>query len=340
MSSGELKKIEGLPIIDSRSTSRSKKALANQVGSALNVHGFFYLKGHGVSRKLRNDLSNLARTFFNLPAEEKNRIHMKQAGRAWRGYFPVGAELTQNVADIKEGIYFGVEHPDDHPLLMAKEPMHGKNQWPTNPKLSRLKPVVTDYMEHLAMVANEVLSLVAVSLSLGSNYFKTRFTDDPTMLFRIFNYPAACEARGLGVGEHTDMGFLTILLQGEGSGLQVKINESQWLDVPVIEDTFVVNIGDMLEVWTAGLLKATPHRVLGQDKADRMSFPFFFDPNWQAKLTPIQDDLLYNAKERYAPKVQMQRWDGLDLSRLGQMTYGEFVWNKIKDVFPWLAVDR
>jgi 2OG-Fe(II) oxygenase superfamily len=95
-----------------------------------------------------------------------------------------------------------------------------------------------------------------------------------------------------GVREHTDYGFLTILLQDQSGGLQVRSLDGEWIDAPPVDDSFVVNIGDMLELWTHGLYRATPHRVRNKGTGDRLSFPLFFDPNWQSSLAPIDPSLL------------------------------------------------
>ena len=178
---------------------------------------------------------------------------------------------------------------------------------------------------------------MAVGLGLEQNYFSQRFTNDPTLLFRIFNYPSASrdQSQDWGVQEHTDMGFLTILKQDHLGGLEVKTRDDQWIEAPPMDGAFIINIGDMLELWTWGLLRATPHRVRNAAKSDRISMPFFYDPNWQSTLEPISKELLGVSKTE---SQASERWDKLDLASLStDMTYGDFVWSKVKNVFPDLA---
>ena len=133
------------------------------------------------------------------------------------------------------------------------------------------------------------------------------------------------------------MGFLTILMQDSLGGLQVKSNKGDWIEAPPIPDTFIVNIGDMLELWTWGVLKATLHRVRNSSGKDRMSFPFFYDPTWDASLERIPKSLLNEAHLQNAHSSAEERWDKLDLKSLSpQTTYGEFVWEKVRHVFPHL----
>jgi isopenicillin N synthase-like dioxygenase len=113
---------------------------------------------------------------------------------------------------------------------------------------------------------------------------------DPLLLFRIFHYRERHDRprirRGWGVGEHTDYGVLTILKQDDAGGLQVK-SRSRWIAAPPIAGAFLCNIGDMLDRMTGGRYRSTPHRVSSPTERDRLSFPFFFDPNFDAKVQPI-----------------------------------------------------
>jgi len=307
-----------LPIID------LKSAQDEEIYLALMEYGFFYLKNHGVPSALINSLKKNSVNFFRESAEFKNKINMKKSGKAWRGYFALGEELTSGQPDHKEGIYFGEEHSH------TKWPLHGPNQWPVGKSYHEFKADVLSYMDEMKNLGGRLLQAVALSLSLPQDYFARRFTNQPTTLFRIFNYPFS-ELKKWGVQEHTDMGFLTILLQDDKPGLEVQCKNGSWLAVPPLENTFVVNIGDMLQLWTQGIFRATPHRVKNLSSADRLSFPYFYDPNWQATLEPIEAVHLKNLDK----VVTSSRWDGLELEKLSKdLTYGEFVWKKVKKVFP------
>jgi isopenicillin N synthase-like dioxygenase len=126
-----------------------------------------------------------------------------------------------------------------------------------------------------------------MSLGLWQSYFADHFTADPLILFRIFNYPlAGAPSDSWGVGEHTDYGLLTILKQDGNGGLQVK-SPSGWLDAAPIPGSFVCNLGDMLDRLTGGRYRSTPHRVLPSTRGDRLSWPFFFDPNFNAEIESV-----------------------------------------------------
>src|SRR5205085_6451443 len=119
--------------------------------------------------------------------ETKLAIGMAKGGRAWRGYFPVGNELTSGKPDLKEGLYFGAELPDDHPLVKAGVPMHGANLFPAN--LPSFGETVIEYMEAMTRLGHHLMAGIALSLGLDEVYFAERYTAEPLTLFRIFNYP-------------------------------------------------------------------------------------------------------------------------------------------------------
>ncbi|MDZ8070649.1 MAG: 2-oxoglutarate and iron-dependent oxygenase domain-containing protein [Nostoc sp. DedQUE08] len=130
------KELSEVPIIDISplvsQTSNSSDVIADQIRQALHDYGFFYIVGHGVDEQLQKQLEHLSQQFFAQDVETKLKIRMALGGKAWRGYFPVGNELTSGRPDLKEGIYFGTELESDHPLVKTGVPMHGRNLFPSN----------------------------------------------------------------------------------------------------------------------------------------------------------------------------------------------------------------
>jgi isopenicillin N synthase-like dioxygenase len=239
----------------------------------------------------------------------------------------VGDELTSGRPDQKEGLYFGAELAADHPLVRAGTPMHGPNLFPAG--LPGFREAVMDYMSALTRLGHRLMAGLALSLGLEESYFADRCTGEPLILFRIFNYPPPRDPTLWGVGEHTDYGLLTILLQDEAGGLEVR-SRSRWVPAPPVPGSFVCNIGDMLDRMTGGLYRSTPHRVRNPVPRDRLSFPFFFDPNFFARVQPI--DLPGRAS---LSDDRAERWDGASVHAF-QGTYGEYLLNKVGKVFPEL----
>ncbi|WP_344506108.1 isopenicillin N synthase family dioxygenase [Dactylosporangium maewongense] len=315
--------MDALPVIDISDLDSA----ARGIETACRDNGFFYVTGHGVPSSLTDRLDAAARTFFDLPLPAKMEIAMAHGGRAWRGFFPVGAELTSGVPDRKEGLYFGTELGPDAPQVRAGLPLHGANLFPE--QVPDLRPAVLSYVTRMTTVAQTVLRGVALSLGLPAGYFAESYTADPTVLFRIFHYPPSPpDSDEWGVGEHTDYGLLTLLLQDGNGGLQVRTPDG-WLDAPPIPGTFVCNIGDMLDRMTGGWYRSTPHRVRNVSGNERLSFPFFFDPDFTQQVPPLPS----SGGSEGGP-----RWDGQDL-RAFTGTYGEYLVAKVGKVFPELFAD-
>lgn len=308
----------------------ARRRVAAQLDQACREYGFFYLVGHGVNSAAVAALMALSRQFFARPSEEKLGIHMSKGGRAWRGYFPVGDELTSGVPDRKEGIYFGTELDEADPRVRQGIPLHGRNQFPPVPGF---RSAVLDYMNALTNVGHRLAALLATGLGLEENFFEAHYTRDPTILFRIFNYPAHPDAQrqpGWGVGQHTDYGLLTLLKQDSVGGLQVR-NGERWIEVPDVPDSFVCNVGDMLERLTQGRYLSALHRVKNVGARDRISMALFFDPDFDARLAPIPGVQPLPGQ----PHTQV-RWDHLDPNAAAG-TYGDYLLSKVAKVFPELG---
>jgi len=322
-----------LPVIDIGPLVRdgaATNAVAEQVRVACHDYGFFYVVGHGIDEDLGVSLEALNREFFALPLAEKMKISMRSGGRAWRGYFAMGDELTSGRPDRKEGLYFGAELPPDHPDVLAKHPFHGANLFPA---ITGFRETVLRYIATMTQLGHCLMRGVSLGLGLEADYFARHYTQDPLVLFRVFNYPhdfGHDPGETWGVGEHTDYGILTILRQDNVGGLQVR-SQGRWIDAPPIPDSFVCNIGDMLERMTGGRFRSTPHRVLNCSSRSRLSFPFFFDPNFHAQVRPI------NPSTTISNDAQ-QRWDGASV-HAWQGTYGEYLLSKVAKVFPELGRD-
>ena len=306
-----------LPIID---VSSGVTRVAASIDDACRDMGFFFVVGHEVPAELLARLDSLAREFFALDDHDKAAIDMRLGGRAWRGWFPVGGELTSGQPDIKEGLYFGQELPS------SDIPLHGPNLFPARP--AGLRDAVLEYIDAVTRLGQVLLRGISLGLGLDEDWFDRNLTADPLVLFRIFHYPALPNGdERWSVGEHTDYGLITILHQDESGGLAVRSPQG-WIDVPPIPDAFVVNLGDMLERMTGGRYKSTPHRV-HNTTGERLSFPLFLDPAWAAEVLPVPR--LGPAE----PDDSSGRWDGASVHEWSG-TYGDYLLTKVGRVFPEL----
>jgi isopenicillin N synthase-like dioxygenase len=312
-----------VPIIDI-----ATPVAASEIDQACRHFGFFAIRNHGVSDDLRNAVLGTAIDFFGRGDDEKRSVALARGGPAWRGWFPLGDELTSGIPDLKEGYYFGRELPLD------PRPMHGPNIWPTEP--ASLRPLITEWMAKMEPLAQYVLSLMAEGLGLAADFFRSDLTADPTPLFRIFRYPPHPPGSGdrWGVAEHSDYGLLTLLAHDGTAGLQVKVGDA-WIEAPHDPRLIICNLGDMLDRLTAGRYRSTPHRARNDSTTDRYSLPYFLDPGWDAVIDPL--DLEGALDDGWvAPADADRRWDRANLRDMSG-TYGDWLTAKVSKVFPQLA---
>ncbi len=315
--------IDVAPLIDGRDID----GVARRIDRACREVGFFSVVNHGVDPTLCTRLETLAREFFARSTPEKERVAMTHGGTAWRGWFPLHGELTSGAPDHKEGYYFGRELSPTDSRVAAGVPLHGPNVWPDPP--ATLRTTVLEYLAALERLGQSLTRAISVGLGLEPTTLGDRWFTEPVILLRLFHYPTATvDAPEYGVGEHTDYGFLTMLWQDRTGGLEVR-GPDGWVEIPPDPGAFVCNIGDMLDRLTAGKYHSTAHRVHAPTTGDRISIPFFFDPDWDARIDALPhvgaptDD-------------RSQRWDHTSVHTF-EGTYGEYLLAKVAKVFPGLG---
>lgn len=267
--------VEQIPILDFDDVHVSKAKFLQELRYAIVEVGFLYAKNFGLPAAQSKALTDLLPELFALPEEEKLSIEL-EASPHFLGYSAVWSETTAGKADNREQFEFGLSQTEiwkpGHPL---HEKLIGPNQYP--PSLPDARTIIENYMTSMAERASYFLRLVAEALELPQDTFLS-FLGLQNRL-KIVRYPPAqdgCESQG--VGPHKDSsGCWTFLLQAsppEVKGLQVLNKAGDWIDVPNVPGTFVINIGQAFEVFTHGACKATTHRVLG-GPSERLSVPFF-----------------------------------------------------------------
>ncbi|HQT64235.1 MAG: hypothetical protein B7Z75_08850 [Acidocella sp. 20-57-95] len=284
-----------IPLIDFgpflHGTPAERDATARQIGEACRQIGFFYIINHGIPAQLIADTYAQAKRFFALPAAQKAEIAIEKSA-CHRGWFQIGGEnldpAKQKAAgDLKEGIKIGRDLGPDHPLVLAQTPLHGPNQWPAN--LPGWRETMQTYYDALTTLGRTMMHAFAMALNLPETYFDAWLTTPMTTLGPL-HYPPQTgritEAQ-IGAGAHTDYGCLTLLAQDSSGGLQVRTKSGTWIEAPPFPNSFVVNIGDMMERWTNNEFTSTPHRVINISGRERYSLPFFFDPNFHTPITSL-----------------------------------------------------
>ena len=261
--------------------------------------GFFYLTGHGIDSELLQQVQASARQFFALPDSEKAAVGMINS-QHFRGYNRAASEITRGQPDLREQFDLGAERAvlpiDDNSPWWAR--LQGPNQWPA--ALPELKPLLLDWQQAMTGMSLRLLRAFAEALSLPQEAFDRLYGDQPNEHIKLMRYPGqAPQQSNQGVGAHKDSGFLSFLLQDRQAGLQVEIEEGRWIDALPLENTLVVNIGELLELATNGYLRATVHRVLSpQAGNERLSIAFFLGAQLDAvvPLYPLPTALLREAR--------------------------------------------
>ncbi|RBP17611.1 isopenicillin N synthase-like dioxygenase [Roseiarcus fermentans] len=267
-----------LPVLDLRrfdANGDERRRFLDELRDAARTYGFFYLTGHGVSDGLIQSALALSRSFFSLPEAQKLEIEMVNSPH-FRGYTRPGYEYTRGKQDWREQVDIGAERPA-LPLdsgAPAWRRLQGPNQWPS--ALPQLKPTLLEYQDKVTALAIRVLQAFSAALDQPEDAFQPIYAPAPNQLIKIIRYPGrAAGESDQGVGAHKDSGFMAVLLQDQVAGLQVE-GEDGWIDAPPIPGSFVINVGEILELASNGYLRANVHRVVSPPAGgDRLSVAFF-----------------------------------------------------------------
>ena len=247
--------------------------------------GLLLRDGHNVSQDLMRGTYLAAKYFFALPEEKKRAIVVHEKS-AHRGYVPLAQTKQPGVkrADLKESFNFAYPFTPDHPAMKSGHTLVGLNQWPEGETVWRA--VLEKYYGEVFELGQRILGAFAIALDMPPDFFRSLYRH-PLVRARLLHYPPQHESPDegqFGAAEHTDYGTITILWQDDVGGLQVKNRAGRWIDAPCIDGTFVINIGDMLELWSNDLFVSTPHRVINKSGRERYSIPVFYDPDYDVKV--------------------------------------------------------
>ncbi len=274
--------VSSVPLIDAAGATSGNRLdrlrVADAVRRASLDTGFFYIENHGVPDRLIEAVLRESRNFFASPLVERLAVGRSHSP-CGRGFEPIGGQDLERIGapDLKEAFDIGVELAIDDPRVLAGVENCGPNQWP--PGLPSFRSALQDYFQAMLELAIRLMRLLALSLDLAEDYFEA-FCHEPVALLRLLHYPQQPATPNLGekgCGAHTDWGAITLLLQDDAGGLQIRDRVHGWLDAPPRAGAFVVNLGDLMARWTNDRYRSTEHRVINRSGRDRYSVPFFFD---------------------------------------------------------------
>lgn len=285
-------KFPSLPVLDFRrfeSAGADRASFIDDLRHAVRDVGFFYLEGHGIPQSVIDAVLEASRRFFALPEAAKLEVEMVNSPH-FRGYNRVGQELTGGKKDWREQIDIGseAEQLPRTPDLPPWGRLQGPNQWPS--ALPELKPLVLQYQAELTRLSTRVLQAFAEVLEQEPEVFAAIYSGTPNHLIKIIRYPGRDTTESeQGVGAHKDSGFLTFVLQEKQKGLEVELEDGRWVGAEPRPGSFIVNVGELLELASDGYLKATVHRVVTPPAGvDRLSVAFFLGAPFGTEI-PVLD---------------------------------------------------
>jgi len=274
-------------------------ALAGQFQSACTETGFLYIRNHGIPRAIVDGVFDATRRYFSLSMEE--RLKDKIDERFRRGFMPYG--VTQHPGhkpDLKESYELSLDLPLTDPDVQAGLPLHGPNRWPSDKPW--LKEAAEAYFAHTMALGKKMLRIFAVALEQPETFF-LQWCTKPMVQSRLFHYPpqSSPTMHELGAAAHTDYGMLTILAQDPIGGLELRNRAGEWVGAPYIEDTLVINLGDMVKVWTNDAYVSNQHRVANRTGLERFSIPTFFNLDYHAPVACLANFQSADNPPRHAP---------------------------------------
>ncbi|MDR3509828.1 MAG: 2-oxoglutarate and iron-dependent oxygenase domain-containing protein [Caulobacteraceae bacterium] len=290
---------QSIPVIDIADLSAPdlarRQAVATKLAWAAGEIGFLYITGHGLPDALFEAALAEAKAFFDQPMSAKMACYI---GRSTNhsGYVPEGEEVFDPSArpDRKEAFDVNLDVAAPQP----DRPMSGPNLWPPS---ASFRAAVSAYYAAVSALSRRLFRGFALALDLPEDHFEPHLTEPPSQL-RLIHYPYDAEATDqAGIGAHTDYEFFTIL-RSTAPGLEVRNGQGAWIDAPPIPRAFVVNIGDMLEVWTNGRFRATAHRVR-KVAQERYSMPFFATCDYATRVEPAPQFVTETSPARFTPVI-------------------------------------
>lgn len=268
-----------LPIIDlsdyiSAQSPENKERVIEQVRDAALKYGFFQISGHGVPISLQRELLKSMDNVFDLPTEEKLKMSFLQ-NPCRRGYEAAGMSHREGdpLPDAKECFFIGQEDAQ-----VEHAGFFGPNVWPNLPAQDFRDPVWSFY-QHTRQLGKTIWTILLEGLGQPAELVD-QFAKRPVVPMKMIRYPphSTVKPGQLGIGAHTDFGGVTILFQQPGKdGLEVWHEvKKEWIEVPALEDVFVINCGDMVERWSDGAYKSARHRVINKVDGQRLSCATFW----------------------------------------------------------------
>jgi isopenicillin N synthase-like dioxygenase len=269
---------------------KKKDQFVADLGSAFHHIGFVAIRNHFLNDQLQRELYSSIRKFFALPDAVK--AHYERSALAGqRGYIGKGKEHAKgrNTGDLKEFFHIGQELPESQ----LEREGYPANIWPD--EVPELKAAAVKAYHALEKTGAFLLRAISLYLRLPENYFDDKIANGNSILRPIHYYPIenpeSVPGDAVRAAEHGDINLITLLMGASADGLQVLRHDGKWIPITALPSQLVVNVGDMLERLTNGILKSTIHRVVNPPRelmnTPRYSIPFFMHPRSEMSLASL-----------------------------------------------------
>ncbi len=259
---------------------------AERLLDAWREYGFVAVTNHSISPSLFREMRSLLVRLFELDDETKRDLRITPDN--YRGFIPLGfftpnrPEASGTGADSYEGFKLHWECPTDHPVRRECG-LYGPNVWPAD--LPEMRDVVLAYWSACDALASRLLTATAPSLGIGADTLLA-WHEAPLTNMTLLHYPAT-DTASTGIHAHKDTNVITLLHPDPAGGLAVRGQDGAWFDVRCPPEAVLVNVGEMLELWSGGELIAAPHRVVNSTGRDRYTFPYFVVPRHDITVEPL-----------------------------------------------------
>ncbi|KIN75556.1 isopenicillin N synthase family dioxygenase [Sulfitobacter guttiformis] len=275
------------------------QSVADAIGEAARTIGFFRICDHGIDTALIADVYRVAEQFFGLQDDFKQQYYIAKSTNH-RGYVPFTekGDYPDEVNRSYEAFDLGLDLPHNDPDYCAGNRVLGPNVWPM---LAGFQDTVAQYYREVSALGRLICSSLEGHLGLPAGAM-TGHMNKPISQLRLLHYVRQAQTvahKSVNMGAHTDYECLT-LLHTRNQGLQVMTQDDKWIDVPVDPDVLIVNIGDMMEAWTNGIFRSTPHRVLNLSP-ERYSLPYFVATNYDTLIKPFSQLIGAGQSAKYEP---------------------------------------
>jgi len=280
--------------------------LAERVRDACENVGFFYILNHGVPQEIIDRAFAASRRFHALPLEQKLRLRLNQNNI---GYMPMNASVQAasrvheaTKPNQNESFFVSHDRGPDHPDVRAGTPLRGRNQWPE--RMPGLREDMMAYFLALGAMCDRMLPPFAVALGMPPDYFAPFFANEAHANLRFLHYPPQQDMseNTFGTAPHTDNSFMTALARTDVPGLAIRLSNGEWFPPPLIPETLLINLGNVMRRWSNDRFLSTPHGVINESGTDRYSIAYFHSPNPDAVIECLPSCMSADDPPRY-PKT-------------------------------------